>query len=186
MLAEEIFNYTPTLTTNRLALRSFIFEDTKRLAELLSDRLISQTSPTIPYPYDEKAASDWLTNQFAYCCTGQFYFFAITLKDTKELIGSISLTIKPEKQAEIGFWIGTPYWNNGYCKEAAAEVIKYTFSELKLNRVYAECMRKNNASTSVLKKLGMEFEAQFVVHIHRARKNFLLDRYIISRDDFNY
>jgi [ribosomal protein S5]-alanine N-acetyltransferase len=180
MFAEQPTSPVPTLTTNRLVLRPFVFEDTDRLVELLSEKAISETSPTIPYPYDQRTAFEWMINQFAYCSTGEFYAFAVTLKNTKELIGSISLTLKPEQQAEIGFWIGKPYWSKGYCSEAATAVINYCFEELKMNLIYAECIHENKASSTVLKNIGMQFDKTVTTYIYRIAKNLELDRYVIK------
>jgi [ribosomal protein S5]-alanine N-acetyltransferase len=180
MFAEQPNCTIPTLTTNRLILRPFIFDDLARIVELLSEKAISETSPTIPYPYDERIAFEWMINQAAYCSTGQFYAFAVTLKNTKELVGSVSVTIRPDKQAEIGFWIGKPYWKKGICSEAAARVIEYMFTELKLEAVYAECMHNNAASSNVLKNLRMEFEKTVTPHIYRINKDLELDRYVVT------
>jgi ribosomal-protein-alanine N-acetyltransferase len=180
MFAEEPKNQVPILTTNRLILRPYEFGDIPRLIELLNEKAISETSPTIPYPYNEQLALEWMINQFIHCSTGRFYAFAVVLKNTKELIGSISLTLKPEKQAEIGFWIGKPYWSKGYCSEAAKKVIAYVFEKLELELVYAECMHANEASSKVLKNLGMEFEKTVTTHIYRINQDLELDRYTIS------
>ena len=65
-----------------------------------------------------------------------------------------------EKMAEIGYWIGKPYWSQGYCTEAAREVVRYGFEVLNLNRIQARHMTKNPASGRVMEKVGMKYEGR--------------------------
>jgi RimJ/RimL family protein N-acetyltransferase len=58
----------------------------------------------------------------------------------------------------LGYWIGVPYWGNGYATEAGRAVLDHGFGELGLNRVYAHCFARNPASRRVLEKLGMRHE----------------------------
>lgn len=58
--------------------------------------------------------------------------------------------------AELGYWIGVPYWACGYCTEAAAAVCDFAFSALKLKRLYARHLDHNPASGRVLVKCGFE------------------------------
>ena len=56
------------------------------------------------------------------------------------------------------FWIGTPYWGNGYATEAAKALIDYCFRDLNLNRVAASYFGSNLASRRVMEKAGMTYE----------------------------
>ena len=94
--------------------------------------------------------------------------FAIELKDSNELIGSIGLDLElGHERGQLGFWIGVPYWNKGYCTEAAREIISYGFNDLKLNRIYASYFSSNPASGHVLKKIGMCHEGTQKQHYLR-------------------
>jgi len=59
---------------------------------------------------------------------------------------------------QLGFWIGKPYWNQGYCTEAARAVVKYGFEVLGLNRIFSRHFASNPASGRVLQKIGMRYE----------------------------
>jgi RimJ/RimL family protein N-acetyltransferase len=61
-------------------------------------------------------------------------------------------------QAELGFWVGKPFWRLGYASEAASAVVQFGFESLGLNRIYAFHMARNPASGKVLEKLGMQRE----------------------------
>ena len=58
----------------------------------------------------------------------------------------------------MGYWIGKPYWNHGYCTEAAQTLLRYAFDVLHLNRVQARHMTKNPTSGRVMQKAGMQYE----------------------------
>ena len=60
--------------------------------------------------------------------------------------------------AELGYWIGVPFWGQGYCTEAGLAVLEYGFVERKLNRIQAMHFTRNPASGRVLEKIGMKCE----------------------------
>ena len=68
-------------------------------------------------------------------------------------------------RAELGYWIGVPFWNRGYATEAAEAVIKFGFEELGLNRIEAEHFTRNPASWRVMEKLGMTLEGVRRQHV---------------------
>jgi RimJ/RimL family protein N-acetyltransferase len=89
--------------------------------------------------------------------------------DGGPLLGTIRLTLNPvDNHAEIGYWVGKPFWNNGYCTEAARAVVAYGFDKLDLERIYANYMARNPASGRVLVKLGMTQEGL----LRRHRRKF--------------
>lgn len=97
------------------------------------------------------------------------YIFAIVLKDQDELIGAVEINIRSvvNQSGEIGYIINPDHWGRGIAPEAAALLIEYGFSRLKLHRIYATCAPDNKGSQRVLEKLGMSFEG-------RMRENLLL------------
>ena len=58
----------------------------------------------------------------------------------------------------MGYWIGKPFWGNGYCTEAAKEVVKYGFTALGVTRIQATHFAQNPASGRVMEKIGMTYE----------------------------
>jgi [ribosomal protein S5]-alanine N-acetyltransferase len=66
--------------------------------------------------------------------------------------------VKRDRRAELGYWIGKPFWGCGYATEASRRVIRFAFEELVLNRVFAHAMTKNATSIRVLEKSGFVFE----------------------------
>jgi RimJ/RimL family protein N-acetyltransferase len=148
----------PTLTTERLVLRQFATADAPAMHRLLGAPEIA-ASTFVPHPYEDGMAEQWITHQHAKYEQGRQYGFAIVLAAEQILIGAISLMLTPaHDRGRLGYWIGVPYWNQGYCTEAARAVVQFGFHTLGLHRIWAPHFGRNPASGSVLQKIGMQYE----------------------------
>jgi RimJ/RimL family protein N-acetyltransferase len=111
---------------------------------------------SIPHPYPDGAAEEWISSHQAGFEEGTLFNYAIVLKESGQLVGAIGLGVrKGDHRAEIGYWVGKPYWNRGYCTEAGRVMIAFGFEALELNRIQGRYMATNPASGRVLEKLGM-------------------------------
>ncbi len=148
----------PILHTARLVLRSFTLGDAPGLPALAGRREIADTTISVPHPYSEEHAREWISRQPALAAEGKEFSFAVTLDN--QLIGAVGLrdVSKEHLHAEMGGWIGVPWWGKGYASEATAAVLRFAFEDLKLNRVHAHHMVRNPASGRVLEKVGMRKE----------------------------
>jgi len=159
---------TPILRSNRLTLRGFALADAPRVQTLAGQIEIADTTLAIPHPYEDGLAEAWITGHEAAFSDGRAVAFAITRARDASLVGAISLvSIEAGHQAELGYWIGVPYWNRGYCTEAAQMVLDYAFGELGLIRVYARHLARNPASGRVLTKLGFLHEGTRRKHVKK-------------------
>ena len=145
----------PDIVTDRLILRPFNPKDAKPVTVMAGNFNVSKMTMNIPHPYTLDMAREWIKthSQRWKLETGASY--AVTDKHTKELFGAISLVSILDGQANMGYWIGEPYWNNGYCSEASLALVKYAFSSLGITRVYAEHLSRNPASGKVMQNIGM-------------------------------
>jgi RimJ/RimL family protein N-acetyltransferase len=158
----------PTLQTNRLILRPFELTDAKEVQRLAGDRSIADTTLEIPHPYEDGIAEKWISTHQTKLEAGEMVNVAVILLETDGLIGAMGLTIVPKfERAELGYWIGKPYWGNGYCTEAARAVLEYGFTTLNLNRIHAHHFKRNSTSGRVLQKLGMAHEGYARQHIKK-------------------
>ena len=149
----------PTLQSEPLTLRPFVQEDLPNILVLVQDKDVAATTLTIPYPCTEEAINNWFRLQQQELEEGKVLRWAVCLTGTNELIGTMKLATHPEyESAELGYWIGKPYWGNGYASEAGYLVVDYAFRTLELNRVEAHAMVENIVSAKVLRKLGMREE----------------------------
>jgi len=109
----------PTISTDRLILRPFSLSDAARVRELAGEREVAEMTANIPHPYEEGMAEEWISNHADSLKNGMGVTLAIVLQPEGSLIGAIGLTLnKAHHFAELGYWIGKPYWNQGYCTEA--------------------------------------------------------------------
>ncbi|MEW6491606.1 MAG: GNAT family N-acetyltransferase [Cyanobacteriota bacterium] len=149
----------PTLQTQRLILRPFTLADAPDVQHLAGDREIAAMTLMIPHPYEDGIAEEWIKTHPKAFEEGAAVHFAIVLRQTGELCGAIGLGINKENNnAEIGYWIGKPYWGQGYCTEAAKAVLQYGFEVIGLHRIHAAHFLHNPASGRVMRKIGMSYE----------------------------
>ncbi|WP_341281952.1 GNAT family N-acetyltransferase [Paenibacillus sp. FSL H8-0537] len=158
----------PTLETERLILRAFNLDDASRVQKLAGNIEVASTTLSIPYPYPDGAAEDWISNNTIRASNGEGFPFAVTRKKDDALIGCMSLNLsKPDQRGELSYWSGKPYWGHGYATEAAKRVIQFGFEQLELNKIMAAAMAKNPSSSNVMKKIGMKYEGEFKQHIFK-------------------
>ena len=176
----------PTLTTARLVLRPFTFEDAPAVQQLAGAREVADTTLNIPHPYRDGVAEAWILTHRQLFRVGVLANFAVVLRGSEELIGAIGLRIEAvHGRAELGYWIGLPHWGKGFCTEAARAVLDYGFNVLGLMRIHASHLKRNPASGRVMQKLGMRREGRLRNHV---RKNDVLEDleiYAILRHEFN-
>ena len=157
----------PRLQTERLILRAFTLKDAPDVQRLAGEWEVARTLLSIPHPYEDGMAAEWISEHGSVFQRGEGVNFAIVLRERGELCGSCSMLINSrDANAELGYWIGVPYWGRGYATEAAREVVRYAFEELWLHRVYAAHFGSNPASGRVLEKIGMSYEGTCREH-HR-------------------
>ncbi len=88
--------------------------------------------------------------------------YCIVLKETGLPIGSIGLhhndLAEGDDEAELGYWLGVPYWGQGLVPEAAEEVLRHAFEDLGLVRVWCGYYDGNEKSKRVQEKLGFIYQ----------------------------
>jgi len=174
----------PTLFSERLLLRPFTLADAPDVQRLAGDRAIAYTTQNIPHPYEDGMAETWIGSHREQFEKGQFVTFAIALGDGT-LIGAIGLHLhQAHERAELGYWIGKPYWGQGYCTEAAQAVLQYGFETLGLNRIHARHLTRNPASGRVMFKIGMRHEGSLRQHAKKWGVFEDIEVYGILRDEY--
>jgi len=176
----------PELYTKRLHLRPFRLDDAPVVQKLAGDIAIAEKTTNIPHPYEDGMAEEWISTHKELYDRGELANFAITSRDKGDLIGAIGLIIdQPHDKAELGYWIGKPYWDLGYCTEAAEAVVKFGFERLQLNRIHASHFAHNPASGRVMEKIGMTYEGTLRQHVKKWDKYIDLKIYSLLRSEFN-
>ncbi len=145
---------------------------------LAGAREIAATTTNIPHPYTEDDARSFLAHADEDFRAGHSVTFAVALMPGRELCGAVGLTITPaHEHAELGYWIGVPYWGQGFATEAARTVMAFGFETLRLHRIHASHFTGNTASQRVLEKIGMRHEGPSRQHIQKWNRFVDLENY---------
>ena len=145
----------PTLETERLRIRPYSDADIPELLPLIGAREVAATTLRIAHPYAEQDARDF----FEMAKAPDKLWLAITLRTDDRQIGGIGLRLEQQHgHAELGYWLGVPYWGQGYATEATREMLRYGFEALGLHRIFATHFKHNAASGKILRKIGMQYE----------------------------
>lgn len=163
---------TKTVETPRLTLRRLELID----AEMMFHNWASDEEVTRFLRWDaHKTIEDtrdmiqrWIDN-YQYEST---YYWGMYLKNG-EMIGSIGVTVVSEHdfKGELGYKIGSRWWNQGYASEAAKAVIDYLFQNTDIERIDAFCSVENPGSKKVMEKAGMHYEG-LLRHYYKIRDGF--------------
>ncbi len=166
----------PVLETKRLILRAPRLEDVKAIAALANDRRIAENTARIPYPYTISDAETFVGSANR---GDRDAVFVIALRN-QTVIGACS--IAPEEQAgELGYWLGVPYWGNGYATEALHAVIDHAFTDLGYAALQAGARVTNPASRRVLEKCGFQWTGVGLYRIRAIHSSAPIDRFRLER-----
>jgi len=170
-----------TLETTRLRLRAYREADIPELVPLIGAREIAATTGRIPHPYTVEDTRQFLIR----IETEREARMAITLRESDRLMGGVGLRFfDPHEQAELGYWLGVPYWGNGYATEASRAMLRYGFEEMNLHRIFATHFANNPASGRILQKLGMRYEGCQRQHFRKWDQFVDLELYGMLREEW--
>jgi RimJ/RimL family protein N-acetyltransferase len=182
----EAMQELPTITSDRLLLRPFTLSDAADVQRLAGDWAVADTTLNIPHPYPDGAAERWIIGHAERFQRREILTLAVTVRATGELAGCISLRLHDDHgRAEMGYWMGVPYWNRGYCSEAARALVAYGFEQMALNRIYAHHLTRNPASGRVMQKAGMTYEGTQRQHVKKWDRYEDIAAYGILRSEFS-
>lgn len=154
------------IETARLVLREFQEDDWEALLAYWTDPRYQRYYAPVP---DVERAVRSLVGRFIEAQSEQprsTWQLAIVDPGDGRLLGNAGVRVNDPALAEgnIGYELAPEHWGRGYATEAARAMLGFGFRELRLHRVWAECVAENTASAHVLEKLGMRREARFREH----------------------
>jgi ribosomal-protein-alanine N-acetyltransferase len=126
-----------------------------------------------PHPYTRKDAEEWTGR----CQSGQMRSLEFAIDLDGEAIGGLGFEPRQDVNrltAEIGYWLGQPFWGKGIATAAVKEGTRRAFAELSIERIEAGVFEWNHASARVLEKAGFIFEG-------RLRRSIIKDGRIADR-----
>jgi len=149
----------PVLVTDRLRLRLLEERDLSLFAERADRPEVYATTLRMPRPYTVEDARQFMLVQHAAWDSQTGFVTVVCLRESDEPIGSVGIEInRPMDKAELGYWIAVEFWGRGFATEASAAIMAYGFERLGLHRIGACHFVGNEASATVMKKLGMAYE----------------------------
>lgn len=175
-----------TLESERLILRRFRDGDLVPFLAYLNDPLVARYQSW--ESYTEQQAREVIEKQkrLEPGIAGQWFTFAVELKETRALVGHVALKMpeEDERQGEIGFTFSREYQGKGLALEASARVLDYLFTDLCLHRVTAITDCENEKSISLLERLGMRREGHLIENVWFKGKWGSEYLYAILRDEW--
>ena len=122
-----------------------------------NEKIARNLREIFPSPYTMRDARTWIAfNKDMLPALNM----AIVLN--QDVVGAVGIALKEDisrKNAEIGYWVGEPYWGKGIATEAVRRMVEYTFENYDVTRIYASTFDFNTASRKVLQKAGFRHEA---------------------------
>jgi RimJ/RimL family protein N-acetyltransferase len=163
------------LETERLVLRAPRREDARAIAALANDRRIAENTARIPHPYGLADAEAWIASTGIEASSD---IFVITIGG--EVIGACGCELRNGKP-EIGYWLGVPFWGNGYATEAVQAVIDHAFGERFHAALHSGARISNPASRRVLDKCGFQWTGVSLVRVRAIASSVPCDRFKLER-----
>lgn len=146
-----------TFETTRLLLRMPHASDAAAIFKSYAqDAEVTRYLIWLPHK-DIRETEDFLERAAAGWKAGSEYSWAITLKETDELIGMIGLRV-PNFEAEIGYVLSRRWWGQGIMTEGVRPIVEWALDQPAIYRVMAKVDVANPASARVLEKVGMQRE----------------------------
>ena len=176
-----MITHQPILRTDRLILRPWEDADLPLVAEITADPEVMRHF----HITRDRAQSDaWVAKTQAHIDKNGFGILAVEAPGLARLIGFVGLSIVPDRipcapAVEAVWTLGSRWWRQGFCTEAAQAVLRDGFDRLGLDEIVAMTAEKNEASRSVMIKLGMKrdisgnFGHPFVPECHAMHRHVL-------------
>lgn len=147
------------LETDRLILRPWEENDADELYRYAQDPAVGPIAGWPPHTSVENSREiirDVLSAPETY---------AVILKETGRPIGCVGFLLgengnvsMKDDEAELGYWLGAPYWGRGLIPEAARELVRHGFEDMGLNRIWCGNFEGNDNSQRVWGKLGFAYD----------------------------
>ena len=144
-------------TPEQIILRPFQPEDAERVALLCNNKQIFDSlRDYFPHPYSLQDARDFIKG-----CQARNPVLNFAITASQEVVGAIGVIPQTDVYtgtAEIGYWLGEPFWGKGIMTEAVRQMVSYGWETLSLRRIFTGVFDFNKASMRVLEKAGFELE----------------------------
>jgi RimJ/RimL family protein N-acetyltransferase len=171
------------LTGKQIALRPFDEKDIQPVARLCNNKKIwDNLRDILPYPYTEQHAKEFIGT-----CRREDPQLTFAIEYEGNFAGCIGLVKQTDiykLTAEVGYWIGEPYWGLGIATQSVCLIVDYGFNQLGLIRIHSGIFDFNKASQRVLEKAGFKLEGIFEKSVLKNGK--ICNEYRYSKINSNF
>jgi len=161
----------------RCTLRPWRVGDETSLVRNANNRRVWHNLSRLPHPYTRQDADAWIARASTHVPVVDF---AIVVDGGA--VGGIGVELGRDvflRSAEVGYWLGEPYWGRGIATEALRAVTEYAFATFDLCRLQAGVFEWNPASMRVLEKCG--FAREGVLRRAAIKDGQLIDLVLYAR-----
>jgi ribosomal-protein-alanine N-acetyltransferase len=166
------------ITLGEYMIRDWAMGDASAIVRYANNRKVAMwLRDRFPHPYKLHDAEGFLA---AVSQQSPRVAFAIAMQT--EAIGGIGLELGRDVHrftAELGYWLGEPFWGRGMTTEAVRLFTTWAFEHLTLHRIYANVFAGNEASARVLEKAGFEYEGCLRANVFKNGQ--ILDQLVYAR-----
>jgi RimJ/RimL family protein N-acetyltransferase len=167
----------PVLKTERLVLRAPRLADAKAIVALIGDRRVAENLSRVPHPYRLADAEDFIAT--ANSAPSELNLLIST--PDGDLLGGCGIGVRREPEPEIGYWLGVPFWGNGYATEAVRAVLDHAFADLGHETILGAARVSNPASRRVLEKCGFQWTGVGLYRVRALNSSAPVDRFRLDR-----
>ena len=152
------------IQTARLLVRRFQDGDLPAFLEYRNDPVVARYQSWDVIPEPNGLAMIQEQKRIEPGVPGQWFQFAIELKETGQLAGDCGLCVlvQDARQAQLGITLARPYQGKGLAAEAVSAVLDYAFINLDLHRVVATVDAENARSAALMERVGLRREGHFM------------------------
>ena len=163
----------PTITTARLTLRAPALADLPQLVALANNSDVVATTASLPHPYTEDHGRSFI-ERFSIGLANRPFAIVNT---ASQFMGIIGLKFAEDRAPELGYWLGQPFWGQGYVSEATAGLLQAARRTGLFPRIGARVLAENPASIRVLEKSGFRVteHTRSVVERHRGKPLLIME-----------
>jgi RimJ/RimL family protein N-acetyltransferase len=177
------------IETKRLILRTWLTKDIESFYLINQDPKVIEC---LPGSLSKEEVENFIAAKNKQQDTRGFTLWAVELKETHDLIGFIGLNYtdwgsKFTPAVEVGWRLGSQYWDNGYATEGAKAALKYAFEKVGLNAIISFTVPENVRSIRIMEKIGLnrdidgDFNHPKLSFDHKLSKHVL---YRMSREQY--
>lgn len=164
------------ILTPRLRLRPLAEKDLDQLVALIGDWEVARWLARVPHPYGADQGRKFIAEIARRMEQLREIHYGVALREDDRLIGGLGL-VAGDPSDELGYWIGRPYWGQGYAGEALPPLLSLAFNHLERSRIFARILPDNHGSRRLLEKLGFSYEGDRLTHFPIRARDMMLPHY---------